>query len=322
MVMKRVLLGQEIHPQARQLLDNAVEVLLAPDPSEPTIRSMIGQADAVIVRTASRITAATIEAAAKLQVIARTGAGVDNVDVQAATARGIPVCYTPEANCSSVVEHALAVILALAKNLPAMDRAVRQSRFAVRHQYQSSDVAGKVLGVVGFGRIGRELVRRAVGLLDMTAVIFDPYLNAEQTPSEIRRAWRLQEVFEQADFVTLHAPYSKETHHLVNADLIGRMKRTSYLINTSRGAVVDEAALVRALRAGAIAGAALDVFEEEPPEPTNPLLTLDNVILTPHTAALTKECAARMAVGAVEGVLAVLAGKRPKHVFNPEIYHS
>ena len=320
--MKRVLLCQDIHPKGLRLLEGRVELCVAPDACEPSTRALIGDVHAVIVRTATRITAETIEAAPLLEVIARTGAGVDNVDVKAATARAIPVCYAPLANCSSVVEHALALMLALAKNLPAMDRAVRAGRFDVRREYNCHDVAGKVLGVVGCGRVGRELARRCVGLLGMGALVFDPYVQAEDVPDGVQLVTALSEVFQQADFVSIHVPLGDETHHLVDAAMIGRMKTTACLINTARGAVVDEAALAAALADGRIAGAGLDVFETEPPQADSPLLALSNVILTPHTAALTEECAGRMATDAVEGVLAVLQGKRPEYVFNPQVYEA
>jgi len=318
--VKRVLLCQDIHPDGRRLLEGRVDVCVAPDADEQSARKLIGDCHAVIVRTATQITAATIDAGPLLEVIARTGAGVDNVDVKAATARGIPVCYAPFANCSSVVEHTLALMLTLAKNLHAMDLAVRQGRFDIRRQYNCNDVADKVLGLIGFGRIGRELARRCVGMLGMRVIVFDPYVKAEDVPDPVEVASKAGDVFQQADFVSIHVPLSDKTRHLVDAAMIGLMKPSAYLINTSRGAVVDESALAAALAAGEIAGAGLDVLETEPPKADNPLLGLSNVVLTPHTAALTQECAGRMATDAVKGVLAVLEGKRPEHVFNSQVY--
>lgn len=327
------------------MLEGRVEVVVAPDPREETVRAIIGGFHGVIVRTATRLGRETIDAATALEVIGRTGAGVDNVDVDAATRRGIPVCYTPEANCSSVVEHVLALILALAKQLPQMDQAVREGRFGVRYEYRAIDVAGKTVGVVGLGRIGRGVATRCREARDMKVIAYDPYVlpsppaplpqrergDAVAPPSPlpgrergvvderppIEFASNLPTLFECSDFVTLHVPYSQATHHLVNAELMAKMRPSSYLINTSRGPVVDEAALAQALSEGRIAGAGLDVFEKEPPDPDNPLLKLPNVILTPHSAALTKECVARMAVDAAQGVLDVLEGRRPKYVFNP-----
>jgi len=320
--VKRVLLCQDIHPDGRRVLEGKAQLVVAPDPREGTVRSMIGEFHGVIVRTATRLGRQTIDAASSLEVIARTGVGVDNVDVEAATRRGIPVCYTPEANYASVVEHTLAFILALAKQLPMMDEAVREGRFHVRYDYRAVDVAKKTAGVIGLGRIGREVARRCLDALDMRVMAYDPYVEPRSVDERIELVPDLDAVFERADFVTMHVPYAKQTHHLVNAGLLSRMRPGSYLINTSRGAVVDEPALVRALSEGTIAGAALDVFEEEPPDSDNPLLKLSNVILTPHSAALSKQCAARMAVDAAQGVLDVLEGRKPRYVFNPEVIES
>lgn len=317
--MKRVLLCQDIHPDGRRVLEGKTEIVVAPDAREETVRSVIAGFHGVIVRTATRLGRQTIDAAADLQVIGRTGVGVDNVDVPAATRRGIPVCNTPEANCSSVVEHTLSLILALAKQLPAMDRAVRDGEYGVRYEYRAIDVSGKTVGVVGMGRIGREVARRCSQALEMKVIAYDPYFKPDGTDAGIELTSEVDAVFERADFVTVHVPHTDQTHHLVGGDLIGKMRPGSYLINTSRGSVVDEAALTRALSDGGIAGAGIDVFEKEPPEVDDPLLSLANVILTPHSAALTKECVSRMAVDAAEGVLAVLEGRKPKYVFNPEV---
>jgi D-3-phosphoglycerate dehydrogenase len=317
--MKRVLLCQDIHPDGRRVLQRATEIVVASDPQEEKIRPIIGDFHGVIVRTATQLGRQTIDAAGNLEVIGRTGAGVDNIDVEAATRRGIPVCHTPEANFSSVVEHTLALILALAKQLPLMDEAVREGRFPVRYEYRPVDVADKILGIVGLGRIGRELARRAPIALNMKVIAYDPYIEPRTAEKTLELVRDVGSVFERADFVTVHVPHVDETHHLVNARMIAKMRPTSFLINTSRGAVVDESALVRALSEGRIAGAGLDVFEKEPPEADNPLLSLPNVILTPHSSALTKQCVARMAVGAAQGVLDVLQGRKPQYVFNPEV---
>jgi D-3-phosphoglycerate dehydrogenase len=324
--VKRVLLGQDIHPDGRRVLEGKAQIVVAPDPRESTVRSLIPGFHGVIVRSATTLGRGTVDAASDLQVIGRTGAGVDNIDVQAATRRRIPVCHTPEANCSSVVEHTLALLLSLAKQLPAMDRAVRAGHFEARYDYVAVDLAGKTLGVVGMGRIGREVARRCLTALEMSVIAFDPYVEPQSVAAKPERPDRaihwtseLATVFERADFVTVHVPHTPQTRHLVGPDLIAKMRPTAYLVNTSRGPVVDEPALARALGEGKIAGAGLDVFETEPPDPANPLLALPNVILTPHSAALTQECVARMAVHAAQGVLDVLEGRRPRYVFNPEV---
>lgn len=320
MSTKRVLLCQDIHEAGRQILRGKVETVIAPDPSEEKVRAIIPDFHGVIVRTATTLGQETIEAAAKLEVIGRTGAGVDNVDINTAARKGIPVCYTPEANTSSVVEHTLSLILALAKHLPVMDQAVRQGHFKIRYEYRPVDVAGKNIGVIGLGKIGLEVAQRSLAMLKMKVIAYDPYLNHRDTALEIEITSDLAALFERADFITVHVPYTKETHHLINRDLLSRMKTSAYLINTSRGAIVDESALSAALSRGKIAGAGLDVYEQEPPSPDNPLLRLSNIILTPHSAALTKECVARMAMDAAQGVLDVLEGRKPKYVFNAGVF--
>jgi D-3-phosphoglycerate dehydrogenase len=174
--MKRVLLCQDIHPEGRRVLEGRVDVVVAPDPHEEAVRSIMRDFHGVIVRTATRLSRETIEAATLLEVIGRTGAGVDNIDVDAATQRGIPVCYTPEANSSSVVEHVLALILSLAKQLAQMDRAVREGRFGVRYEYRAVDIAGKTVGVVGLGRIGSRVARQCRDALGMKVIAYDPYV--------------------------------------------------------------------------------------------------------------------------------------------------
>ena len=318
--MKRVLLCQDIDPAGRRVLEGKTQVVVAPAPWEQTIRGIIADFQGVIIRSATTLSRETLDAATKLQVIGRAGAGVNNIDVVAATERAIPVCYAPVANSSSVVEHTLALILALAKQLPLMDQAVRQGHFEIRYENRSVDVAGKTLGVVGLGRIGREVARKSALMLQMNVIGYDPYWDPDDNATGIEFTSEPAALFEQADFVTIHVPLTSQTHHMVNAELIGMMRPSSYLINTSRGAVVDEVALTQALVQGNIAGAGLDVFEEEPPPADNPLFGLDNVILTPHTAALTRECVARVAVDAAQGVLDVLEGRRPQYVFNPEVF--
>lgn len=318
--MKKILLCQDIHKSGRMLLEDKFKVIVAPDPKEETIRSMISDFEGLIVRTGSRIGKETIDAGRKLEVIGRTGAGVDNVDVETTTERGIPICYAPEANYISVTEHTISLVLALAKQLPIMDKSVREGRFNVRYEYLAVDVTGKTLGIVGFGRIGREVAKRCINGLDMKVVWYDPFVKDYKDTDDMKCERNLNVLFENSDFVTIHLPHNKETHHIIGKSLFEEMKPSSYFINTSRGSVIDEAALIDVLVKKKIAGAGLDVFEKEPPDSNNPLLKLSNVILTPHSAALTKECVERMAIDTAQGVFDVLEGRKPRCVFNPECY--
>jgi D-3-phosphoglycerate dehydrogenase len=316
--MKKVLLSQEIHKDAISFLkQKGFELFTAPSPDDETVRKYAADADGIIVRTATKLSRETIFAAGQLKVIARTGAGVDNVDVAAATEKNIPVCNTPAANIDSVAEHAVAFILALSKYLFMMDKAVRSGNFSVRNSYMPMDLEDKTLGLLGFGRIGRKAAGICSSSFGMKIKFFDPYLGAdikENFPFE--KVDEMDELFKVSDFVSIHIPFTKENYHMIGSELLKKMKPGAFLVNTSRGGIIDEAALAEALSLGTIAGAALDVFEDEPPKPDNPLLKADNVILTPHSAALTKESSRRMAMHAAQGVADVLEGKTPQWVFN------
>lgn len=316
--MMRVLLSQKIHNDAiRFLKDKGFAVEIAPSSEDEVVRKYAGDADAIIVRTATKLSRDTIFSAKKLKVIARTGAGVDNVDVQAASERNIPVCNAPEANIESVAEHTMAVILALSKYLVKLDSAVRENNFAIRNSYLPVDLQGKTIGLIGFGKIGKKVAEKCHNCFDMKIVFFDPYLSNEDSIGfPYDRAKSLEEVVLISDFVSIHVPYTDKNHHVIDKGILGKMKSSAFLINTSRGGVVDESALAEILSKGKIAGAAVDVFENEPPEPDNPLLKLDNIILSPHSAALTKESSKRMAMHAAEGVADVLEGRKPRWVYN------
>ena len=318
--MSKVLLSQEIHKDAVKLLkEKGFEVIVCNSPEDEAVRKLASDADAVIVRTATKLSRETIFSAPNLKVIARTGAGVDNVDIDAASEKNIPVCNTPEANVDSVAEHAIAFIFGLSKYLTIMDAAVRENNFTIRNSYLPVDLEGKVLGLVGFGKIGRKVAQICNKCFKMKIFYYDLFLPENiKIDFDCQRYSKIEEIFINSDFISIHIPYTKENHHIINKEIIGLMKRTSFLINTSRGGIIDEEALAAALKEGKIAGAALDVFENEPPKADNALLKLKNIILTPHSAALTKESSRRMAMHAAEGVADVLEGKEPKWVFNKD----
>jgi D-3-phosphoglycerate dehydrogenase len=311
--VKRVLLSKPIHPNALKLLEGKVELVTLPDSSEATARRMLADVDAVILRTNIQLTRDLIGAAPRCRIISRTGVGVDNVDVQAATERGIMVCNTPGVNTISVAEQAVALILACAKRLLVMDKAVRAGKWAIRNAGTTTDVEGKTLGLVGVGRIGAEVAGKCRRGFGMTAIGFDPLV---KSADGIEMCPDLEQVFRRADFVSLHVPYSSDTHHLVGARLLGAMKPDACIINTSRGAVLDEKELAELLASGAIAGAGLDVLEEEPPSTQNPLFKLDTVILTPHSAALSRECEMKVALEAAQAIVDFAAGRQPRSVYN------
>jgi len=295
--------------------------VIAPDKNTETVAPLLKGVQGVILRTGVFFSKELMSQADELQVISRTGAGVDNVDVAAATRMGILVTVVPGANTRSVVEHALTLILALMKQIPLMDREVRRDNFAIRFKNLPRDLYGKTLGLVGLGRIGSELARVCRQAFDMHILAYDPYV-ASGTMAAVK-GWvefcDLEKLFREADVISLHIPFSPETQKMIGPQQLGRMKPEAFLVNTSRGGVLDEAALVQCLKERRIAGAGLDVFAREPLPEDSPLKGLDNVILTPHTAALTRECVARVAVEAAKATLDVFQGKKPDGLVNPEV---
>jgi D-3-phosphoglycerate dehydrogenase len=280
-------------------------------------RARLYEADAVLIRLFP-IGAPDLAHAPRLKVIARHGVGVDTVDCAAATVRRIPVVYTPGANANAVAEYALALMLALARQVGPASLAIKEGRFSERDRFQGMELAGKTLGIIGLGRIGSRVAEMAHHGLGMTVYGYDPVLGPYTGPAV--RVDTLEDLLSRADFLTLHVPLTPDTRHLISAERLRLVKPGCRLINTSRGAVVDETALLHALRTGLLAGAALDVFETEPLPPDHPLCRAPNVLLTPHIAGLTPESLDRVAIQAAQGILDVLHGKRPAHVINPEVF--
>ena len=322
---KRVLLPQPIEPDAVGVLEQAgVAMVLAKDPSPETVQPLLNGVQGLVLRTGIKMTRELIDRADDLQVISRTGGGLDNVDVDAATQNDIIVTSNLGVNTSSVVEHALALMLALVKQLPIMDRAVRNDDFKIRYKNLPRDLREKTLGLLGFGRIGSELGRSCRQLFDMPVISYDPFVSESTRAACKDRVTFVEreELFARSDVLSIHVPLTEDTRHAVGEPELALMKPSALVINTSRGPVVDPSALWFALQHRKIAGAGLDVFEQEPVPGDSPLLGLDNIILTPHSAALTKECVIRMAVEAVNCVLAVFNGKIPANVANPQVLTS
>ncbi|MDK2809839.1 MAG: D-3-phosphoglycerate dehydrogenase / 2-oxoglutarate reductase [Petroclostridium sp.] len=315
--MKKVLLAQPIHSAAMDLLKQYTQVVLIKEGNMDEFKEHLKDTYAVILGTSVKFTSDLMDIAPELKVISRTGVGVDNVDVKAATQRGIYVLNTPEANSLSVAEHTVMMICALAKHAIFLDNQLRNNNYGVRRLYLPVDLQGKILGLVGCGRIGTMVAQKCIKAFDMNVIAYDPVLKV--APEEITLAESIDEVFQTADFISLHIPLVESTRNLVNERLLSLMKPSAFLINTARGGIVDEKALIAKLKEKKIAGAALDVFLKEPPDPADELLTLPNIILTPHTAALTQECTARVAMEAVKGVIDFIQGKTPRFVYNKEV---
>ena len=273
--------------------------------------------DALLV-LAPRISAATLEGAGRLAVVARIGVGYDSVDVDACTRAGVALTITPDGVRRPVASAAMAFLLALAHRLPVKDRLTREGRWADRVDHMGLGLRGRTLGVVGLGNIGREVCRLCAPF-EMTLLAADPFADGQAAAGLGARLVSLPDLLAGADFVLICCALTPETRHLIGAAELNRMKATAHLINVARGPIVDQAALTAALGQGAIAGAALDVFEEEPVDPRDPLLLLDNVILAPHSLAWTDESFRMMGESAFAGILAVSEGRAPGHVVNGEV---
>jgi D-3-phosphoglycerate dehydrogenase len=272
---------------------------------ESPLEEIVDRYDAIVVRSATQLTAEVIERAGRLKVIGRAGVGVDNVDVEAATRRGIVVANAPESTVVSAAEHTIGLLVALARNIPQAHAALKQGRWE-RKAYGGTELAGKTLGVLGFGRIGQQVARRALGL-GMRVVAYDPYVAPDRFRElGVERVETTEEVYAAAAFLTLHLPLTPETRGSLDAAAFAAMPDGVRVVNAARGALVDEEALLAALRSGKVAGAALDVFSSEPY--AGPLLELDSVVVTPHLAASTGEAQDRAGVIVAEQVAAALEG--------------
>ncbi|MHB8470162.1 MAG: phosphoglycerate dehydrogenase [Gaiellaceae bacterium] len=299
---QRVLVREPIAAAGIELLRAQFDVDID---AESDLGEIIGFYDAIVVRSATKLTAALIERADRLKVIGRAGVGVDNVDVEAATRRGIIVANAPESTVVSAAEHTIGLLVALARNIPQAHAALKQGRWE-RAAYGGVELAGKTLAVLGFGRIGQQVARRAAGL-GMRVVAHDPYVAAERYRElGVERVETQAEACAEAEFVTLHLPLTPETRGAIGRDVLAAMHDGVRLVNAARGELVDEDALLEALRSGKVAGAALDVFSAEPY--SGPLLELDTVVVTPHLAASTGEAQDRAGVIVAEQVAAALGG--------------
>ncbi|MEX0892926.1 MAG: phosphoglycerate dehydrogenase [Gemmatimonadota bacterium] len=284
--------------------DERFDVVARTDLTPDELAVALAEADAVIVRSATRITREALASANGLRVIGRAGVGVDNIDVGAATERGIAVLNAPSGNTISAAELTLALLLSLVRRVPAADRSMRAGQWD-RKSFQGNELYGKTLGLVGAGRIGGEVARRAQAF-GMRVLAYDPFLSEERAASLKMELAELEVVLASADVVSVHVPLTDATSGLLDATRLAGMKRGAFLVNAARGGVVDEAALVEALKSGQLAGAALDVYAEEPLPADHPLRAVDNLVLTPHLGAATAEAQENVAVEIAEAVRAAL----------------
>ncbi|HHW74015.1 MAG TPA: phosphoglycerate dehydrogenase [Firmicutes bacterium] len=301
----RVLVSDPLSSEGIALLKkhHQVDQLFGLD--EEQLVGEIGKYDALVVRSGTKVTAAVIDAAKKLQVIGRAGVGIDNIDLERATAKGIIVLNAPEGNTISAAEHALAMLTSLARNIAAADCALKEGRWE-RSRFMGVELNQKTLGIIGLGRIGSEVARRARAM-GMRIVAYDPYIPAEQAEKIGATALPLEDLFRRSDFITLHLPCNKQSYHLIGEKELALMKTGVRLVNCARGGLIDEAALYEAIKDGRVAGAALDVFEHEPPL-ESPLLELPGVVATPHLGASTREAQVNVALQVAEQVVLALRG--------------
>jgi D-3-phosphoglycerate dehydrogenase len=266
--------------------------------------------DGILARVAP-YTAEVLRAGKELKVIARYGVGVDCVDLKVAKELGIWVTNAPLSNAITVAEHTMGLVIACAKNIVKCDVEFRHGDFDIRNKLIGMDLNGKTLGIIGLGRIGSRVAKQAIQGFDMKVIGYDPYISKDQVMPEIEFTQDREYLFKNSDIVTLHLPATEESKKGVGKKEFEMMKASAYLINCSRGEVVDEEALYEALRQKKIAGAGLDVFEQEPPAKDNKLFELENVIVSPHNAGVSRESSARMSLHAAQGIDEVLSGKKP-----------
>lgn len=314
--MHQILITDELSPQALERLDAADDACydVVRRPAPPELRDIIPRYDALIIRSSARVDADLLEAATRLRVVGRAGVGLDNVDIRAASLRGVIVMNTPGANTIATAEHTMTMLLSLCRHVAQADHSIRSGEWA-RSRYLGVQLWRKTLGIVGLGRIGARVAQRAQAF-GMTVIAFDPFISDDVARELKVELVELDDLLARADFITLHAALTPETRGVIDEAAIAKMKPGARLVNCARGALVDEAALVAALRSGHIAGAALDVFVDEPLPPENPLRSLPNVVLTPHLAASTIEAQRDVGTQIVDQVLAALRGEVFRNAVN------
>lgn len=312
----RVLVSDPLAEEGLDTLKEFCDLDIKTGLTEDQLVDIIGDYDALLVRSGTEVTARVIEAGKRLKFIGRAGAGVDNIDTEAATRKGIIVANAPEGNTLAATEHTMAMMLALARNIPQANASVKKGEWK-RSKFMGVELNEKVLGIVGFGRIGREVAKRAQAM-EMKCIAYDPFISSERAASLGVEMVTLEDLFRRADVITVHTPLIKETHHMINAGAIATMKDGVRLINCARGGIIDEKALADGIASGKVAGAALDVFESEPPT-DSPVIGLEQVIVTPHLGASTVEAQKNVAISIANQCISVLSGGSAKYVVNAPV---
>lgn len=317
--MPHILIPDNVNQKAVDLLENTdgLSVSAPGKLSAEELLAQVGDANALVIRSGVKITREVFAAAPNLRAIARAGVGVDNINLEAATEHNVVVMNTPGGNTISTAEHTFGLMLALARHLPQGDASLRAGRWD-RKLYTGVELKGKTLGLVGFGRIGQAVAKRAIAF-EMRVVAYDPFLDDSLfTDNSVERV-DIQELYEQSDFIALHSPLTDETRGMINTDALTLMKDGVRIVNAARGALINDADLAKAIKSGKVAGAALDVYVEEPPSSEHPLIGLDTVIHTPHLAASTSDAQITVAVEAAELVANALLNNDYANVVNAAV---
>ncbi len=314
--MAKVLVSDKLSDAGLEILKGfpGVEVEYKPGLKEDELREVIGGFDGLVIRSGSKVTAKVLEAAARLKVIGRAGIGVDNVDIPAASKKGIIVMNTPTGNAVTTAEHAITLMLSLARKIPQATASMKSGKWE-KAKFEGREITGKTLGVLGLGNIGRIVANRAQGL-QLNVIGYDPVLSSERAKEIGVELVSVDELFRRSDIITCHTPLTADTKNLIGAESFKKMKDGVLIVNAARGGIVDEVAIVDALKSGKVGGAALDVFVEEPCSPEHPLLKLDNVILTPHLGASTSEAQERVSLEICEQVAKYLTTGEIKNALN------
>jgi D-3-phosphoglycerate dehydrogenase len=295
--MKKVLVNEKVSPDALNILKKAAEVVYIPSGDHNEIIKMLSDISGIMLDTTIKFTGELMDSAPNLKVISRTGTGVDNVDVEAATKRNIMVLHT--------------------KHLLFLDAETRQGKFkTARRLYLPVDLDGKTLGIIGYGRIGKQVAKKCMAAFNMKVIIYDPYINDNVVAPGVVRYTNEQDVYKEADILSIHVPMTSETKNHINEKLLSLMKPSAYLVNTARGNIIDEAYVSKMLNEGKLAGAGFDVLANEPPVDGEVFLQNPKTIVSPHSAALTNECTVRVACEAASGIVDYLEGRLPKSIFN------
>ena len=315
--MKKILVNEKVSPDALNILKKAGEVVYMPSGDLEEFKKLVKDVTAVMLDTTIKFTPELMDMAPDLKVISRTGTGVDNVDVEAATQRGIMVLHTPDANTGTVAEHTVALIGAVSKHLLFLDKETRDGKFkTARRLYLPVDLDQKTLGIIGYGRIGKQVAKRCMAAFNMKVIIYDPFIDESVVAPGVVRYDSEEQVYKEADVLTVHVPMTPETKHHIGEKLLSLMKPSAYIINTARGNIVDEAYVIKMLEEDRLKGAAFDVLANEPPVDGEAFLQNDKTIVSPHSAALTSECTVRVACEAASGIVDFLEGRKPRSIFN------